>query len=282
MKRLIVNADDFGLHSEINRGIIKGYKDGFITSTSLMCSAPAFSDAVELAKECPGLGIGVHLTLVGGVKPLLPIEEVASLVDERGLLFPDYIAFSKRFYTGTIKKSELEKELRAQIECALATGLAITHIDSHQHTHVLPGINDVVLDLCKKYKLSKIRIPQEAYTFNGGFEASWGRTIGRNGLTFFSKILKNKAQAVGISSTDNFFGMLAGGNLNARLVRNIIKQLPEGSSEIMTHPGMSNGVLSSVFNWQYHWEQELASYVDIENKNLLKPENIKLINFGEL
>ena len=85
MKKLIVNADDFGLHPLINAGIIKGYKEGFITSTSLMPSAPCWQEAVKLAQENPQLGIGVHLTLVGSVAPVLPAAKVSSLLDEQGL-----------------------------------------------------------------------------------------------------------------------------------------------------------------------------------------------------
>lgn len=87
MKKLIVNADDFGLHPLINAGIIKGYREGFITSTSLMPSAPCWQEAVQLAQENPQLGIGVHLTLVGSVAPVLPAGKVSSLLDEQGLFF---------------------------------------------------------------------------------------------------------------------------------------------------------------------------------------------------
>lgn len=282
MKKLIVNADDFGLHSEINKGIIKGHRDGFITSTSLMCSAPAFEEAVALAKECPKLGIGIHLTLVGGVRPLLSVNEIPSLVDSKGLLLPDYIAFSKGYYSGRIKSSDVLKELRAQIEAALASGLRITHVDSHQHTHILPGVSNLVLTLCREYGLSKMRLPKESYSFTGGFKANYGRIIGRNGLTFFSKLIEKKAFSRGMRFPDYFFGMLAGGNLNRSLVGNILKQLPEGVSEIMTHPGLSNYELSKLFSWQYHWEQELDSYLARENLQLLKDKNIELINFGDL
>ena len=100
LKQLIVNADDFGLHTEINKGIIKGHREGFITSTSLMCSAPAFAEAVELAKSCPSLGIGIHLTLVGGVKSMLNQSEVDTLVDAKGCFPDNYVAFAKKFYLG--------------------------------------------------------------------------------------------------------------------------------------------------------------------------------------
>ena len=108
MKKLIVNADDFGLHEEINKGIIKGYQEGFITSTSLMCSAPAFENAVALAKESPGLGIGIHLTLVGSVPSVLPKEKIISLVNDKGLFPENYVEFAKMFYTGQLKIVEFE------------------------------------------------------------------------------------------------------------------------------------------------------------------------------
>ena len=184
MKQLIVNADDFGLHPLINAGIIKGHQEGFITSTSLMPSAPCWQEAVRLAKDNPRLGIGVHLTLVGGVPSVLPKEKVSSLLDDDGFFLPDYVAFAKRYYSGAVKRSELEAELRAQLERALSCGVNITHIDSHQHTHVLPGINSLVLKLSNEYNIIRVRIPKEGYFFTGGFQTGVGRLIGRSGLSF--------------------------------------------------------------------------------------------------
>ena len=282
MKQLIVNADDFGLHKDINRGIIKGYQEGFITSTSLMVSAPACEEAVELAATNPCLGVGVHLTLVGGVKPLLPQEQVSSLLDEQGLFLPSYVEFAKRFYTGGIKKAELEKELRGQIEKALGLGLNITHLDSHQHTHVLPLVNSLVLDLGIEYNIRRVRIPWESVFFSGGYAAGLGRKIGRNGLSFCSAMAKLKAKNLGYSCPDHFFGMLAGGNLNPELIGNILAHLPEGVSEIMTHPGLNKQELGKLFKWNYHWEDELSAYLSRRNKALLQEKQIKLINFGDI
>lgn len=282
MKKLIVNADDFGLHPLINKGIIKGYQEGFITSTSLMTSAPAYAEAVALAKDNPALGIGIHLTLVGSVPSVLPKEQVTSLVDSNGLFLPDYVAFAKRFYSGEVVHKELEAELRAQIEKALAAGVNITHIDSHQHTHVLLGVNKLVIKLCCEYNIKRMRIPKEPYFYSGGFTAGVGRKIGRAGLSFCAALAESAAASHGILHPDNFFGMLAGGHLNKTLVGNIIKDLPEGVSEIMTHPGMDTAALSKVFTWQYHWQEELESYLAAENKKLLQQEKIVLTNFGGL
>ena len=282
MKKLIVNADDFGLHTLINQGIIKGHREGFITSTSIMPSADAYEEAVELAKANPKLGIGIHLTLVGGVKSVLLKEQVPSLLDAEGRFLPDYVAFAKRFYTGGVKGSELEAELRAQIEKALASGLKITHIDSHQHTHVLPGMNGLVRKLCNEYNIKRERIPKEGYTFSGGFQAGLGRKIGRCGLSFCADLARMSADSDGIKHPDYFFGMLAGGHLNAELVGNIIRALPEGVSEIMTHPGLETAPLAKLYAWHYTWETELASYLDESNKALIKERNVQLVSFENI
>ncbi len=281
MKQLIVNADDFGLHEQINKGIIKGFQDGFITSASLMWSAPAYKNAVTSARENPGLGIGIHLTLVGSLAPALPKSEVKTLLDGDGVLLPDYRVFAKRFYSGKIRKDEVEAELRAQIERALASGLNITHLDSHQHLHVFPGILDIVIRLCLKYKIKAVRVPKEDYFFRGGFSAK-KRFVARGGLSFFAARAADRLKDAGILFPDHFFGMLAGGNLNEKLVKNIILAMPDGTSEIMTHPGIENGELAEKFDWDYHWGEELEAFLSAENKYLLKQQNVALTDFGGL
>lgn len=282
MKQLIVNADDFGLHPLINAGIIKGHQEGFITSTSLMPSAPCWQEAVRLAKENPRLGIGVHLTLVGGVPSVLPKEKVSSLLDDDGLFLPDYVAFAKRYYSGAVKRSELEAELRAQLERALSRGVNITHIDSHQHTHVLPGINSLVLKLSNEYNIIRVRIPKEGYLFTGGFQTGVRRLIGRSGLSFCADMAALRADSLGLRHPQHFYGMLAGGHLNAQLIANILRQLPEGVSEIMTHPGLDSAALGKAFSWQYHWREELDAYLDAGNKALLKELGIEPVSFAAL
>ena len=282
MKQLIVNADDFGLHPLINAGIIKGHQEGFITSTSLMPSAPCWQEAVRLAKDNPRLGIGVHLTLVGGVPSVLPKEKVSSLLDDDGFFLPDYVAFAKRYYSGAVRRSELEAELRAQLERALSCGVNITHIDSHQHTHVLPGINSLVLKLSNEYNIIRVRIPKEGYFFTGGFQAGVGRLIGRSGLSFCADMAALRADSLGLRHPQHFYGMLAGGHLNAQLIANILRQLPEGVSEIMTHPGLDSAALGKAFSWQYHWREELDAYLDAGNKALLKELGIEPVSFAAL
>jgi Uncharacterized protein conserved in bacteria len=183
VKKLIVNADDFGLHADVNQAIIQGHKLGCITSTSLMPTGTAAEAAAALAKETPTLGVGVHLTLVAE-RPVLPPEKVPSLVDADGRFFPDHMVFIKKYLMGKIAMAELRAECAAQIERIEDWGLKPTHLDSHQHLHVLPGLFDICLELAEKHRIKKMRLPAEAYTFSGGYPADKGRMIAKCGLTF--------------------------------------------------------------------------------------------------
>jgi hopanoid biosynthesis associated protein HpnK len=282
VKKLIINADDFGLHEEINNGIIRCFQEGCLTSTSLMCGAPAFEHAVALLKKNSTLGVGVHLTLVGGVAPVLPVDEVTSLVDENGLFFPDYKVFIKKFYLGQVKKIEIKRELEAQLFKAIATGLKFTHVDSHQHLHVLPGIVPIVISLCRQFDIHAVRLPGERYSADYGYKTVWSRKLGKNGLTFCSKLAARQFTAAGLLSPDQFFGMLSGGNLSIPVVQEFLSSLKEGTGEIMTHPGNSQNILRQLYPWGYHWEQERNIFINENIKKEIAAQHISLINFGGL
>lgn len=282
MKKLIINADDFGLHEEINNGIIRCFQKGCLTSTSLMCGAPAFDHALALLKENPLLGVGIHLTLVGGVAPVLPAKEVPTLVDGNGFLFADYTVFIKKFYLGQIKKEEIVRELNAQMLKAVKAGVHFTHVDSHQHLHVLPGIVPIIVDLCKEFNVTAIRLPQEAYFADYGYKTSVGRKVGRAGLTFCARLAAKQFKRAGLVYPDHFFGMLAGGNISVPIVHAFLSGLRRGTGEIMTHPGNSKFVLSKLYSWGYNWEQERDVFLNKDIKNEIEKKNICLINFGDI
>ena len=157
MRRLIVNADDFGLHSSVNHGIIEGYRQGCLRSTSFVAAGRAAEEAAALAHDNPGLGVGIHLTLVAE-RPILPPEQIPSLMGENGYLLPDHTAFIRRYISGGIRKEELYAECEAQILFALKLGVRLSHIDSHHHIHIKWFILPIVVKVAKKYKLNRIRI----------------------------------------------------------------------------------------------------------------------------
>lgn len=281
MKRLVINADDFGLHPCINEAILRGHLVGCITSASLMATGAAFEDAVHIARETPSLGVGVHLTLVAE-KPLLGAGQVKSLVDREGRFPQDHIAFIRAYLTGRIEMDEIRRELTAQIERVLSAGVSVTHLDSHQHLHILPKIMDLCVALADEYKIRAIRIPAEPYGFTGGYKADLKRIVGKCGLTYLAERAREKAMRHGLASPGHFFGMLAGGHLAKRFLAAIILSLPEGSSEIMVHPGTKSEILQETFGWAYAWEEEFAAVTDWHTLQLIRDCRVKLSSFGEL
>ena len=281
MRRLIVNADDFGLHAAVNRGILTAHTEGIVSSASLMAGGAAFDDAVRIAKQCPQLGVGVHLTLVGA-SPLLPVAEVSSLLDEAGDFYGSYPLFIKRFLRGKIRLAEVERELAAQIDRVRMAGIQPSHLDSHQHLHVLPGIGGLVLDLARRFSIRAIRIPAEPVAFIGATPATVGRLVGRGGLTMLANLFRQHAAAAGIRTSDHFYGMLAGGQLTEPAILAILRRLPPGDSELMTHPGFADESLADAFRWDYQWDAERQALTAPAVRALLAERQIRLISFREL
>jgi hopanoid biosynthesis associated protein HpnK len=281
MKYLIVNADDFGLDANINQGIIQAYTGGIVTSTSILANGDSFFTGMASLREHPGLGVGVHLTLVNG-RPLSPPAAIPSLLNEDGEFLADYQEFIARFLIDGIKLSEVRSEWSRQILQVQNQGIKITHIDSHQHLHVLPGIHSLVTDLAKEFHITKVRVPGENMLFFGGNLSSVNRLLARDvltGVSFLSKLYFDKKS---LAAPEHFYGMLWGGQLNENRLKNIITQLPLGSSEIMTHPGLNNRALEHKFAWGYQWEEELAALTSLNIKNLIQQQEIRLINYRDL
>ena len=280
-RRIIINADDFGLHPAVNQGIIDGFCNGCITSTSIMPGGAAFDEAVKLASSHSKLGIGVHLMLVGGRTVCKPVE-IPTLTDAQGNLSLDYRVFLNGYFTGKINKQEIRRELTAQVARVAKTGLPISHLDSHQHMHIVPGIIDIVLDIAKQFAIPAIRIPSEPLLFAGGYPLQCSRFIARTGLSVLSEFAARKVRQRGLRAPDHFFGMLAGGNLQLEYLLAIIRQLPSGISEIMMHPGVNDPLLKKIYPWGYHWQDELQAVTSVHVRSCLQEKKVKLISFREL
>lgn len=282
MIQLIINADDFGLHPLVNQGIIKGFTEGCLTSTSLLASGEAFDEAVALAKENAQLGIGIHTAIVGGLKPVSNPKDVSSLLVDGH--FPEtYGEVVKRIVSGQIDFNELYTELDNQFRKIIDTGLPITHVDGHQHLHVLPEFLPMVISLCKKYKVHAIRLPGEFYPFLNGVH-SFKRLIGKIGLSNCAERSRQLTTSAGLWSTTFFWGMMAGGQMDQVHMNQILNEVGKstGSHEIMMHPGLDTTELSNHFTWGYHWQDELATLCSWETKQQILAKGIKLINYGNL
>ncbi len=278
MKQLIVNADDFGLHESINDGIVEAHMAGCVTSASLMAGGAAFEHAVQLANRHDRLGIGVHLTLVGA-NPVAR-GDVHTLLTEAGTFFPSYGQFIKQYLLGRIAKAHIEYELRCQMQKIVKTGINITHIDSHQHLHVLPGLPKVIVRLAREFNIHKIRIPAEPILFLGTSPLPASRHLARGCLTVCALAARRVYNRQGLASPQYFFGMLNGGEMSQAALLHILDNLPPGISEIMVHPGTNTQDLRQAFPWGYHWQEELASLKSGAVLEKLQKDDIALVNFN--
>ncbi len=279
MKKLIVNADDFGRHLSINAAVSRAFTEGFLRSATVMPGGSAFDDAIAIARKYPGLGLGVHLTLVGEV-PVLPADQIPSLVNDRGRLHDDYGAFMKKYFTGQIRLEEVRRELTAQMAKVKQTGVKLTHVDSHQHMHVLPGILEIAIRLAKDNGISAMRIPQIPLGFTGGYSCSPGQLIGRAGLLTLAVLARKKARAAGLRLPDHFSGIVAGECVDEACMGKILQQLQPGVTEIMLHPGEDNLLLQQDCAWKHDFVAELEAVKSKKNLLQLQKQAIEMINFS--
>lgn len=277
LRRLIINGDDFGLHESINAGIIAAHRSGCLTSASIMAGGAAFDDAVCLARRYPSLGIGVHLTLVAA-RPVAH-GDIHTILTQDGRFFSGYGAFVKRYLAGKIDKKHIERELSCQIQKVVGAGVKISHIDSHQHLHVLPGMPGVIARIAADFGVNKIRIPAEPIGYLGTGGWTVGRWLGKTALTVCATMARCQYATRGFAFTEHFRGMMAGGSMNREEMIHILKHLPDGVTEIMVHPGADNAVLGQVFPWQYHWQDEMETLMHDEVLTMIRNGGIQLIDY---
>ena len=279
MKNLIVNADDFGRHELINRAVERAFNSGCLRSATLMAGGAAFEDAIKLAKKISGLGVGIHFTLANG-NPVLPPEEIPTLVTAEGIFHDNYVIFLKRYFSGKISRDEVRSELAAQLQKVLRAGLTLTHFDSHQHLHHVPGIVKISLDLASSAGIKSMRVA-DAKLFDGELK-NFGQFVGRLGLGSLAKFAGYHARKRNISAPEHFAGIVAGESVSENFMLKLIDNLREGTTEIMLHPGTDNKILQDFCQWEHDFEEELAAVTSPKVLGLLKEKNIAAINFSGL
>ncbi len=279
LRYIIINADDFGRHAEINRAVEEGLVHGCLRSATVMPGGAAFAGAIDIARRHEELGLGVHFTLVDG-HPILPPEEIPSLVGSEGDFLPDHTALLKRYLKGGVNLEEVRRELAAQLQKIEATGIPISHVDSHQHMHTLPGIIDIVLDLAARAGIRAVRTPRTPL-FAGAF-GGLGQLVGRLGLSTLARLAACKAHRRGLLTPDNFAGIVAGEAVSEGELLHLIAHLPQGTTEVMMHPGMKNDVLQEDSGWQHDFEAELAAILSPRVGEVLRKAEVEPVNFRHL
>jgi hopanoid biosynthesis associated protein HpnK len=279
VSRLIINADDFGLTPGINQSILELHEAGVVTSTTLMARAGATAEAIEKALETRSLGVGCHVVLVDG-EPALRTSEIPTLVDGKtGSFRASLVAFLMRLFTGRISTAEIEAETAAQIAVLQSKELKLTHIDTHKHTHMFPAVLRPVLRAARAAGIRAVRNPFEpVWAVRATAGAPWARAAQVNMLRKMQDKCRQIIAEEGFVTTDGTIAMVGTGVMNADTVRSLLKELPDGTWELVTHPGYNDADLDKV-------RTRLRASREIEMKALLAvrefPE-IELISYAEL
>ena len=244
MKQLIVNADDFGLTMGVTQGILDAHWEGIVTSTTLMANGAAFDVAASASRRAPSLGVGVHLNLSEGV-PVSLAHRIPTLVDRGGRLHLTPGRLLESMLSGRVNLDDVETELRAQISMVVRAGISPTHLDGHKHVHVLPGIDDIVIRLAREFDIPSLRCPLEkrpgllntVRARKSGSPSILKQYLVARGVSAFARRFRQKLDEAGLQYPQYFYGLSQTGFLNTRLIRHLLDRLPEGTSELMCHPG---------------------------------------------
>ena len=290
MRRLIVNADDFGLTAGVNRGIAEAHARGIVTSSTLMANGRAFEDAVHLAKAIPHLSVGCHVVLIDG-EPVLDAKRLPSLTSAHlsGSRFRDGLkSFAARALAGRLDPGEIEAEASAQIRKLQVSGINVSHVDTHKHTHLFPAVLRPLLRAARACGVRAIRNP-----FGPRKPLKSSELLARPTLwTRYAevRILRTLAFKFHASvnredfiTPDGTLGIVVTGALDEKLFRAIAAIVPEGTWEFVCHPGYNDDDLKSAnTRLRESRETELRILTMPEGRQLLSQQGIDLISYRDL
>ena len=223
MKNLIIDADDFGLSSGVNRAVIKGWREGILTSASLMATGDCFDEAVTLARQNPGMQVGLHLTLVQG-RAVLPPTEIPGLVDVSGNFTDNPVAAGMRYFFRKGLRGQLRREIEAQLGKVRDAGIDLSHVDGHLNIQMQPVVFDILMDLAPRYGITSFRLTRERVT--PALLAGGERTMGKWVDAFIFNRLSQRSRPYldrqRISYTDEIKGLLNSGRMTESYILGII------------------------------------------------------------
>jgi hopanoid biosynthesis associated protein HpnK len=295
MRRLIVNADDFGFTAGVNRGIVEAHSRGVVTSSTLMANGRAFSDAVQLARTVPQMSVGCHVVLIDG-QPLLDPKTISSLVAHRSAnhdgdaaRFRDGIGgFALRALAGRLDSREIEAEATAQIRKLQAAGIAVSHLDTHKHTHLFPRVLRPLLKAGAACGVRALRNPfgPRRPLRSGQLLARpgvWTRYAEMRVLQGFAASFRAAVEKEGFATPDGTLGVEVTGMLDETLFRAIATSIPDGTWEFVCHPGYNDADLGAAkTRLRESRETELHALTGPEARNTLSQDGIDLISYRDL
>ncbi len=286
MRRLIINADDFGLTQGVNRAIVAAHRHGMVTSSTLMANGQAFDDAVERAKSESRLSIGCHVVLVDGI----PVGggQASTLGAKKfpdGRFYQSLNSFALRAVGGRIDADEIEAEVAAQIRKLQGAGIAVSHLDTHKHTHIFPQVLRPLLRAARACGVRALRNPFGPVRLSilAKYPGLWKRYSQVAVLNRLGGRFRKSVAEAGMLTTDGTVGIVATGAMDRYLFGNIMDSLPEGTWELVCHPGYNDADLASIrTRLRESREEELKLLTSPEAREILGRSGVQLISYRDL
>jgi hopanoid biosynthesis associated protein HpnK len=287
VRRLIVNADDFGLTHGVNRAIVEAHGLGVVTSATLMANGPAFEDAVQRAKSTSRLSVGCHVVLVDG-RPVLGGGNTSTLSEKKahdGRFHESLTSFVLRAVSGRIDADEIEAEAMAQIRKLQAAGIAVSHLDTHKHTHIFPAVLLPLLRAARACGVPAVRNPFGPLHLSilAKHSSLWKQYSKVATLSCLGRTFRRSVAGAGLLTPDGTVGIVATGALDDRLFDSIVASLPEGTWELVCHPGYNDAELRSVrTRLRESRAVELRLLTSPEARAILARSGVQLISYRDL
>jgi predicted glycoside hydrolase/deacetylase ChbG (UPF0249 family) len=298
VRKLIVNADDLGLTAGVNRAIVETHIGGVVSSATLMANGAAFEDAVSSARSAPNLSVGCHVVLVDGT-PVSPPDAVDTLLAIRSAepdkFYTSLSAFAARAMLGGFDRDQLVAEVTAQIRKLQSTGLQVTHLDTHKHAHIFPEILAALLRAARICGVRAIRNPfvpvkaMHARQFKGKRDL-WKRYGQVRMLHAFSGQFLQRTKRAGLLTPDGVVGVIETGSLDGQgdssgyssLLRQTLASLPDGTWELVCHPGYNDADLRAARTRLLDSrEEERRLLTSAELRQFLEEQKIRVISYRE-
>ncbi len=278
MKYLIVSADDLGLSESINRGIIRGLEEGIVTNLNVVPTGKAFYDATAGLRVLKPGEIGAHLALTE-TAPVTEGRDISTLLNGKGAFHKSYPLFVAKFLFGRIDRGQIYIELKNQIEKLKNCGIPITNLSGHQHIHMLPGILEIFIRLAKEYKIPSIRcLRGDKFLYPLGVKKIFRKII----LDCLAPAMNKAIDKASIARAGNFLGFLDSGNIREESLIKMLNNLPEGTTELVAHPGFISSEVLDRCVFHANCETDLAALTSRRVKKSITDNGIKLISFGDL
>jgi len=270
-RRLIVNADDFGRSRSINEAVIRAHREGILTTASLMVNEAPCGEAVEMAKQHPSLGVGLHLTLLMG-HSALPPREIPGLVNERGEFLNDPVKVGFQYFFRRELREQLRREIHAQFARFRATGLVLDHVNGHLHMHLHPTVFSILMEDADALGVERMRLTRDPFWTD--LPLASGQRLYRTTHALIYFILSGRARArlakKRIRHTQRVFGLLQNARVDEDYILKLLPVLPAGESELYSHPSLDN------------FKHEFDALISPRVKEQVKKLGINLIRYQDL